>query len=60
MSFKLSRRSVIKGAGTIAIGLPWLEAMGYGRRANAQSTTPVPLKRFLTVYQPGGTVRTLI
>ena len=55
-SFKLSRRAVIRGAGSIAIGLPWLEAMGYGPRANAQ-TASVPLKRFLTVYQPGGTVR---
>ena len=54
--FKLDRRTVIKGAGTIAIALPWLEAMGRGRRANAQ-TASVPLKRFVTVYQPGGAVR---
>ena len=54
--FKLSRRTVIKGAGTIAIALPWLEVMGNGRRARAQ-TTPVPLKRLVTVYQPGGAVR---
>jgi hypothetical protein len=53
---KLDRRTVIKGAGTIAIALPWLEAMVAPRRANAQ-TTSVPLKRFVTVYQPGGTVR---
>ena len=32
--------------------------MGHGRRANAQTTAPVPLKRFVTIYQPGGTVRT--
>ena len=57
MSLKLTRRSVIKGAGSIAIALPWLEVMGQGRRAHAQATTPVPLKRFVTVYQPGGTVR---
>ena len=56
MSFKLDRRTVIKGAGTIAIALPWLEIMGRGRRASAQ-TASVPLKRFVTVYQPGGTVR---
>ena len=54
--FKLDRRTVIKGAGSIAIALPWLEIMGRGRRANAQ-TAAVPLKRFLTVYQPGGSVR---
>jgi len=55
--FKLDRRAVIKGAGSIAIALPWLEAMGLGRKAQAQ-TAAVPLKRFITVYQPGGTVRT--
>ena len=38
--FKLDRRTVIKGAGSIAIALPWLEAMGIGRRANAQTATP--------------------
>jgi hypothetical protein len=53
---KLSRRTVIKGAGTVAIALPWLEVMGRGRPASAQ-TASVPLKRFVTVYQPGGTVR---
>ena len=35
--FKLDRRTVIKGAGTIAIALPWLEVMGHGRRASAQT-----------------------
>ena len=35
--FKLNRRTVIKGAGTIAIALPWLEVMGHGRRARAQT-----------------------
>ena len=54
--FKIDRRTVIKGAGTIAIALPWLEIMGNGRRARAQ-TSSVPLKRFVTVYQPGGAVR---
>lgn len=55
--FKLDRRTVIKGAGTIAIALPWLEVMGRGRRAQAQATSSVPIKRFVTVYQPGGAVR---
>jgi len=54
-SFKLSRRTVLRGAGSIAVALPWLEAMGEGR-ARAQ-TASVPLKRFISVYQPGGTVR---
>jgi hypothetical protein len=54
--FRLHRRAVLKGAGSIAIGLPWLEIMGHGRKAHAQTTT-FPAKRFVTVYQPGGTVR---
>jgi hypothetical protein len=54
--FRLHRRAVLKGAGTVAIALPWLEIMGQGRRARAQTTT-MPAKRFVTVYQPGGTVR---
>jgi hypothetical protein len=53
---KLNRRTIIRGAGTIAIALPWLEIMGRGRKAQAQ-TAGVPLKRFVTVYQPGGAVR---
>jgi len=55
--FKLSRRAVIRGAGTIAITLPWLEIMGHSRKAQGQTTTKQPFKRFVTVYQPGGTVR---
>jgi hypothetical protein len=55
-TFRLKRRAVLKGAGSIAIALPWLEIMDRGRRASAQTTT-TPAKRFVTVYQPGGTVR---
>jgi hypothetical protein len=51
---RLSRRTVLRGAGSIAIALPWLEVMTAGRRAHA--ATPRP-RRFLTVYTPGGTVR---
>lgn len=50
----LSRRSLIKGAGSIAIGLPWLEAM-IPESAHAQTSGAA--KRFVTVYTPGGTVR---
>ncbi len=53
--FRLNRRAVLRGAGSIAIALPWLEAMSDERRAAAQSATMA--KRFLAVYQPGGTVR---
>ncbi|HVY25673.1 MAG TPA: DUF1552 domain-containing protein [Polyangiaceae bacterium] len=52
--FKLDRRTVLRGAGSIAIALPWLEVMGTPKVVQAQSTPKA--KRFLTVYQPGGTV----
>ncbi len=51
--FRLSRRAVLRGAGAIAVALPWLEIMGPERTARAQ---PAPAKRFLAVYTPGGTV----
>ena len=51
--FKLDRRTVLRGAGSIAIALPWLEIMGHDKEAHAAGT---PAKRFLSVYQPGGTV----
>lgn len=49
--FRLNRRAMLRGAGSIAIALPWLEAMGT-RPAHAQTTAA----RFIAVYQPGGTV----
>lgn len=55
-NFRLKRRTVLKGAGSIAIALPWMEIMGQ-RRANAQTTVTNPAKRLVTVYVPGGTVR---
>lgn len=51
--FRLTRRHLLRGAGSIAIGLPWLEAMS-PTDARAQSLTTA--KRFISVYQPGGTV----
>lgn len=51
--FRISRRHLLKGAGSIAIGLPWLEAM-VSQEAKAQSASAA--KRFIAVYQPGGTV----
>src|SRR5690242_17606931 len=54
---RLSRRAVLKGAGSIAIALPWLEIMA-PRRVRAQSATGAPAAtRFLAVYTPGGTVQ---
>lgn len=52
-SFRLSRRAVLRGAGSIAIALPWLEIMREERRARAAGA---PAKRFVGVYTPGGTV----
>jgi hypothetical protein len=54
-NFRLPRRAVIRGAGTIAIALPWLEVMS-GRRAHAAPPAG-PARRFLGIFQPGGTVR---
>ncbi|WP_437785683.1 DUF1552 domain-containing protein [Sorangium sp. So ce1097] len=44
---------MLRGAGAIAVALPWLEIMGPERIARA---APEPAKRFLAVYTPGGTV----
>jgi len=52
--FTLSRRAVLRGAGSVAVALPWLEIMGTPpARAQAAATAA---KRFLAVYTPGGTV----
>jgi hypothetical protein len=52
-SFRLSRRAVLRGAGSIAVALPWLEIMREERPARAAG---VAAKRFVGVYTPGGTV----
>jgi len=52
-NFRLSRRTVLRGAGSIALALPWLELMREERPAHAGG----PLaRRFVGVYTPGGTV----
>jgi hypothetical protein len=53
MPFRLNRRAVLRGAGSVAIALPWLEIMRPERSANA---APSPARRFITVFTPGGTV----
>jgi len=50
--FRLSRRAALRGAGSVAIALPWLEIMT-PEPARAAGT---PAKRFLTVFTPGGSV----
>ena len=56
-NFRLSRRAALRGAGSIAIALPWLEIMLPERRANAAVVAGKPANHFLAVFQPGGTVR---
>lgn len=51
---KLDRRTLLRGVGSVAIGLPWLQAMSAVEPASAQTATSA--KRFVAVYQPGGTV----
>ena len=50
--FRLTRRTVLKGASSIAVALPWLEIMP----TLAQSSNAGYAKRFVSVYTPGGTV----
>ncbi len=54
--FRLNRRTFIRGAGSIAIALPWLEIMHPEQPARAASASK-PATHFLAVFQPGGTVR---
>src|SRR5690348_10303786 len=53
--FRLSRRAMIRGMGSIAIALPWLEIMGEPKARAADGSDLA--QRLLCVYQPGGTVR---
>ena len=50
--FRLNRRALLRGAGGVAIALPWLEIM----TPRAASAAPASPKRFVGVYTPGGTV----
>ena len=51
--FRLSRRAVLRGAGSVAIALPWLEAMQPLHEARAAAA---PARRFVAVYTPSGSV----
>jgi Protein of unknown function (DUF1552) len=53
MAFRLSRRAVLKGMGSVAIALPWLEVMVPAKQARAATAAA---KRFVGIYTPGGTV----
>ena len=52
---RLSRRTILRGAGGAAIALPWLEALR-PRRARAAATAPV--KRFVVMFSANGTLPT--
>ena len=49
---RLSRRTILRGAGGAAIALPWLEAMA-PRRAQARAPA---VKRFVVMFSPNGTL----
>jgi hypothetical protein len=50
--FRLDRRTVLRGAGSVAIALPWLEVMSPIEESRAAGPAA---KRFVAVYTPGGT-----
>ncbi len=50
---RLNRRTLLRGTSGLALALPWLEAMSDG---SAQAQTTGPARRFIGVYQPGGTI----
>jgi hypothetical protein len=52
--FRMSRRALLRGAGGVAIGLPFLEAMTpFGSKAYAAA----PPKRFIVFFSPDGSIR---
>jgi len=50
---RLTRRSVLRGAGGISLALPFLDAMLLPRQSHAASAIPL---RFVVFYSPGGTL----
>lgn len=50
---RIHRRTLLRGAGGVAIGLPFLSAMLAPRRSHADETIP---KRFIVFFSPGGTL----
>jgi len=51
---RITRRTILRGAGQVAIGLPFLEAMLEPRQSHAQSAAAPT--RFVVFYSPGGTL----
>jgi hypothetical protein len=54
-STRISRRTLLRGMGGVAIGLPFLEIMGNDGRANAG--TPTIPQRFIVFFSPNGNIR---
>lgn len=52
-SLRLSRRTLLRGAGGVAIGLPFLDIMMPQGRAYAASAVP---KRYINFFSPNGTI----
>jgi len=50
---RIHRRTMLRGAGGVAIGLPFLDAMLRPGRTHAQEATPT---RLVVFYSPGGTL----
>jgi hypothetical protein len=50
---RITRRTLLRGAGGVGIGLPFLEAMLMPGQSHAALTVPL---RFLVFYSPGGTL----
>ncbi len=50
MTKRLGRRAMLRGAGGIAIAVPWLEIMGEAAASDGCA------RRFVSVYTPGGNV----
>ena len=50
---RISRRTALRGAGGVAIGLPFLEAMLRPGQSHAAGSVPL---RFVVFYSPGGTL----
>jgi hypothetical protein len=50
---RITRRTILRGAGGLAVGLPFLSAMLRPGRSHADETTPL---RLVVFYHPGGTL----
>ncbi len=52
----LDRRAVLRGVAGVSVALPWLEAMGPAKRAQAATLSGFP-KRLIVWFTPDGTIK---